>query len=562
MVVDARFLTKSERILGSIAIVVAVVAAWRVSAPTIRPDEWGYLLNGQVLLGRHEPLLPYARYYGPVYGLVTAAGSVVTGSLSGAFRFALFVNVILMASTGLATARLARRWGVGERLAALCGLVLMVAPGTMATSLYSWAEPMVRLLVILVVVLAMDFETDGRGRALGAFIVLSGVAPLLHGRLVVLTLSSLMLVVLWWRAGRIPTRRFAVGVLSILLLYVSGRSFAFMLRRWLYRNRMTQESRLVALLTDPHHLTDLVREMAGQGWYLLASTAAVGAVGLTVSLVRGRRALGREQRAGDRVALFVAVLSLLTLFMGSLQLVEATRGDQFVYGRYVETVVPVLFVVGISSLADAGRSRSRSWNIGIMGVLVVPVALVLVLRQDIVSQWVRLNGALRSPNIPALDGMQALIRGAGLVRFAVAFTVVSGVVMWVSRRSLVTALRLMAALFLVSSSWTALRTMDVRSEKWQGLGSTFATVREAGSATIGYDDSTPADKAYYVLRYRLHPVRLEWMRVSGPDAVVPAVVNCVYGYPDRTPTGGGWEIAGTEESIARVLWRRTTAARC
>lgn len=551
-----------EKLLCFIALVVALIAAWRVAGPTIRPDEWGYLLNGQVLLGRTEPLLPFARYYGPIYGFVTAFGSLVTGSLSGAFRFSLMFNIAVIMGLGVATARLARRWGTDPRIAALCGLIVAVAPGGLAGAMFAWAEPLVRLLVVVLVSVALSFEIDKERRSLMAFVVLSGLAPSLHGRLVLLVGCSLVLLGLWWWQGWLQTKMFIASVTTVVFLYASGRAFAFILRPWLYRNRMTQESRLFRLVSDPSHLTDFIREAAGQGWYLLASTAGLAFVGFVSSVARGRGMLRKGALPGDGVALYTALFTVAMLLVGALQLVEASRGDQFVYGRYVETAAPLLLVAAFHVLSTQNRGIPRSWIVSSLAVAVVPVGMTIVLRQDIVAQWVRFNGPLRSPNVPALDGMQSIIGGAGLVRFAVAFALLCLVCIVLFLWSRTAMLRMLAVAFLLSSSWTMTRTMDARAESWRGLGSTFSFIERSRTTVVGYDDHTPSDKRYYVLRYHLHPVQLTWMPVSSPGAVVPDSVLCVYGFSDRAPTSGEWSIIGSEPTIDRVLWRRVSATHC
>jgi hypothetical protein len=188
--------------------------------------------------------------------------------------------------------------------------------------------------------------------------------------------------------------------------------------------------------------------------------------------------------------------------------------------------------------------------------------MTIALRQDIVAQWVRLNGALRSPNVPALDGMQSLIGGAGLIRFAFGFAVLCTAVVVGFLRFRMAALQCLAVVFLVSSAWTMTRTMDTREEPWRGLGSTYQLIERSRSTVVGYDDHAPADKRYYVLRYHLHPVQLTWMPVSLQGSTVPAEVSCVYGFADRPPASGEWAVIGSEPTIDRVLWRRVSATDC
>ena len=558
---ESRFRSVPEVLIGSVALLVALVATWRVAAPTIRPDEWGYLLNGQVLLGRSEPLLPYARYYGPVYGLVTAFGALITGSLHGAFRFALLFNLATVMVTGLGVRRLASRWGADRANAAMIALVVMVAPGSLASAMFSWAEPLVRLLVVLVVLCAVEVERGAGPGWFALFVTIAGMAPMLHGRLVAVTAGALLVLVLWYRRRLLGRSRIVTGVASVISLYAVGRAFAFVLRRWLYRNRATQEGRLFELLRNPSHFTDLIRESAGQGWYLLASTLGLALVGFVVV---ARRARGNGVRAaqGDTGAILTVVLTMSFLFLGAVQLVEATRGDQFVYGRYVETASPVLLVAALASLSHGASILRRTWGVAVVSILCLPVVMTIVLGQDIVRQWSRFNGPLRSPNIPALDGVQSLVGSSGLVVFAVAFASLSAGAFVVSYAGSRIFMRSLAVVFLLSSSWTSLHTMSTRNAKWEGLGSSFAAVGRSESTVVGYDDRTVADKRYYVIRYRLHPTRIVWMPVSRAGSVVPAGINCVYGFEDGRPADGAWTIAGREDSVGLVLWRRAGAARC
>ncbi len=60
-----------------------VTIAVRMAGPTVHPDEWGSLINGQVLIGHSEAPIPTGSFYPAGYGLVTGLGALITGSMSG-----------------------------------------------------------------------------------------------------------------------------------------------------------------------------------------------------------------------------------------------------------------------------------------------------------------------------------------------------------------------------------------------------------------------------------------------------------------------------------------------
>ena len=94
---SSRRMTALAIICMAASFVVALVTATRISGPSIRPDEWGYLLNGQVLIGHEEVRLPFSEMYPAGFGFVTGAWAWISGSLHSAYRLTLFTNVALIA---------------------------------------------------------------------------------------------------------------------------------------------------------------------------------------------------------------------------------------------------------------------------------------------------------------------------------------------------------------------------------------------------------------------------------------------------------------------------------
>ena len=79
-------------VAASIAGVSSLWVALHQSGPTVHPDEWGFLLNGQVIAGHPEAQVPTGSFYPAGFGVVTGVMAWLTGSISGEYRATLLVN--------------------------------------------------------------------------------------------------------------------------------------------------------------------------------------------------------------------------------------------------------------------------------------------------------------------------------------------------------------------------------------------------------------------------------------------------------------------------------------
>jgi hypothetical protein len=123
------------------------------------------------------------------------------------------------------------------------------------------------------------------------------------------------------------------------------------------------------------------------------------------------------------------------------------------------------------------------------------------------------------------------------------------------------ALVVLASLLLVSSAWTASSTLVNRSSPDRGVGVALQSVSHSDSSRIAYDGLKPQDRNYYTLRYASHPSLIVWVDTR-TEIRIPESFSCLYGYADRKPIDGEWEIIGREISIERVLWRRVGLSSC
>lgn len=541
----------------------ASVAA-RVYGPSVHPDEWGFLLDGQVLTGHHQSVVPTRSFYPAGYGVVTGIGAVVSGSLRGAYRFSLFFNVALAVVLALLTVRMARRvFGLGNSASMIAAALVFVMPGTLVSAMFSWPETAARVVFMVFVLWLFHVVGSLRVGHVLAFGLFVGLMPALHGRFT-LVLPVVCALYMWWGVRRDLSRVIAgCGVVAVSIGYECSRLLNKFVKVRLYPDSLSQDSRLLKRLVKPSVWPALLRTMTGQTWYLVASTGGLVVVGVVYAVwrIRGETEVVPRRRDPVVVTSAVAIIaSILVLFTGGLQLLYGTRADHHVYGRYVEILSPVLVVFAVAGAERIRKMASIAWLCGVFGIPLVAIFYVLVDGGDVVK-FGYLHHTFVEPNVPALDAVRYWFV-PGLVSMGIFFGIVALVVWgawkWRGELGLAVLVVALAASTMVSGG----RSILARDNDLETTGTSFAIVKQPGTTAVGFDEGVDNDRSYYFLRYKLDPIQVDRFDVSGPDAVIPPEYSCVYGFADKPPTDGQWESVADEVPLLRVLWRRVGATHC
>ena len=564
---SSRRMTALAIICMAASFVVALVTAARISGPSIRPDEWGYLLNGQVLIGHEEVRLPFSEMYPAGFGFVTGAWAWISGSLHSAYRLTLFTNVALIAVLAyLVVAFAVRTLHASRTTGYLVAALVVASPGTLAGSLFALPETLCKVLFMLLVVLLVRLISEPRVLLVILFGALSGIAPVFSGRLIAITMSAaLLLALLLWK--RVLNRSLAVfGIVSILLGYGVTRILNSVVRDVLYYGRPSGESRILGRATTVNLWPEVIREIAGQIWYVSAATACLAIVALVVTFrVATRRTSLESMDKNESIERFTYVFILLTfvflIVLGALQLALGKRADHFIYGRYVEMCVPALFAIACVTLEKSKLLSLRLWRASIVFYTLLTASYVLLERADVVWRAVSIDGPMRTANVLAIDALTHVVRHPGLLTMTPVICAVSLLIMYWYKRHQGGALIVLSALLLVSSAWTTSSTLINRSSPDRGVGVALESVMHSGVSRIAYDGLKPQDRNYYSLRYAAHPSIIVWVDTK-TDLLIPESFSCLYGYEDREPVDGEWEVVGRETSIERVLWRRVGQSSC
>ncbi len=541
-----------------------LTVAIRQYGPTVHPDEFGFLTNGQALIGHDEAAIPTGSFYPAGYGIVTGLGALITGSISGAYRFSLLTNVVLAVLTAWYAGRLAQRgFGASRHMAMVITALVFVVPGTIVSAMFSWAETASRLAFLLFVgfvLRASKSRSNGLVVGLGLF---TGLMPALHGRFILLLPIVCLLFAWWWLRKEITfiTAGFSVAVTAVA--YAATHLLNKFVKTAVYTTSYDQENRLLERLVNPNVWPALLRTMVGQSWYLIASSC--GLIGIAIFFIisrvvgnGGRKTIGSDAERITLLVVFAAAFAII--FTGGLQLLYGNRGDHLIYGRYVEMMVPALLVISCVALERASRLAQRAWLVTGLSTFLVALFYVFIDFGDGVKGS-HYRDSIVYPNIVGIDIARYIIR-PGLITFGLLFAAVALVLWALARRSGAVAVLTLVALFTVSSIYSGQNSILTRTSRLEDTNKTLQMVRDSGTARVGFDIEIRNDRSYYYMRYKLHPIRVVRFNASGRNATIPSVFSCIYGVAHKPPSDGNWTVVAVEDAVDRVLWQRADKAHC
>jgi hypothetical protein len=450
--------------------------------PMVFEDEIGYLMNGRTVLGAGSSAsLGEMGFYFAGWSLLMTPVLAIFSDPGHAYRAVL---VLVAALSALQVLPLA--W-IGRHLLALSPMqsiataaAVALYPGQVLMSGYAYAEAAFSLCFLLAVVAVFRW-TDLRST--GSAVLLGGLVGLLyaiHGRglgIVVLTLVLFALAAIRWR--RLEP---LIGIATLILVMVAAE----LLHRWLkaeiynlaYDRLATGLGNITRMRPRP-----TLTAVSGQIWYLTVASLGVAVLGV---LEIATRLWGTARRSKLRAWLW------LVLSLGAVAAVTVpgfadavargpARLDYTIYGRYLDSVLPVVLVFGLGQL----------WRRPPLGRLAIAAAVAV--GAGVGLQLMAQPSAIEGRPIAALSvagiaaWMDPAVERIPLVEATIGTLVALAGVALVPGRLVWPRVALVASGFLVLAWVGEMRTMRVLDRPWQNLLTLHEVVADLAPENVGYD---------------------------------------------------------------------------
>lgn len=373
-----------------------------MSFPTVSPDEGTYLVLSRVLAGYSPTALPAAQVIPGGYPLLISPALRLADNATSAYHLVMAANALLNSLVLPLAYVLLRRLGLARR-----GSYLVATLITLLTPVVFYAEfamsdtvlPVMMLCwVISLHILFSDAPSDHsperglRRRCLfgAAAGISAGCAMATHDRGGVMVAVTALALLAALVKGWVP-RRAAVVALAGLALGVLGAELlnSYLLARFDTVPSAVADAVLKGLF-NPHLLPRTTLRFLGQIWYFVISTWGVGGLGLVLTAAVLLRS------GSERPVRLLAAVALLTFagidLAAAAALPNDHRIDDWIYARYLSTMVPVFFAVGAVGLAQCTRRvllRAAALTAAVTAGIALALVVVLGdrLHKGVFSSW-------------------------------------------------------------------------------------------------------------------------------------------------------------------------------
>ena len=545
--------------------IVYLIALFVKRHPTIGPDEFGFLMNGQRLIGNSEvPLTESMRsFYMVGYSYVTAAAAFIGGNMRAEFTISLIFNMFFVFFTGVLVKKfsqrhlgLSREWSIGIAIA------ICMMPTIAANALFSFSESLSRLCFTLLVFLVFEYAR-GPQLLLGVSIgLLTPLMTVIHGRFIlVLPLVFLALLTALITDLKSRFRTVAGSALVLVVALYVMRLSNFWLRDDLYPEAKGQEGRVIGKFLDPNNVSAIIRATGSQGWYLLATTFGVSLFGLAMFVMMTRKNLAHFRQLNWLGPFFAISASFAVLFTSSLQLILILRPDHLAYGRYSEVVTPLFFASGMSLILTHKELFQRWWWVGLASIAALCAFFIVGSGGDNLRIRMARGEYFEIGNGIGLAIPKKLLEPMGYISTTLLFVAIGILLTRILMKNVALGLAGVMLLSIASSSYTIVEQIIPRRSSSHELtldDLVKRNTREPSETLIGFDIAAADIHKYFDYRYLVHPIQISRLDVYFD---IPSDRKCVIGKEER-PLRGKWLLEGREESLGLVLWKRQGVDSC
>jgi hypothetical protein len=510
------------------------------------PDEPAQLAIARFIGGGTRWNMHNHSVWRPGFGTLLAPVYWFTDDPGSVFHAAMVLNAVLGGIAAALLVFVARRltsmsavWCTG------CAVVVALSPAVIFTTGFAFSESLVAPLYLATLLGLLRFqESPGLGPGLVSG-VLAAAAFGSHSRMLPLALITLV-VVLWAavrRRLRVADATVIAAVTVVGVLLVSAYTSYVVGRLW---NEPSTRNSSEGVIEQLHNRSAVLVALLGQTWYLLVASLGVvvyGAVVLVGSVIR------RNQTASPHRSDAVIVLSIVSVFvaLSSVFMSDRWRSDQLVYGRYNDSIITPVLVVGLAALVRAIPLRRLAIVSAATATATIGAGMLLWgLRSDVLSES---NGL--EPMILGLQPFATSATSIDVVRISVWASLATLALAAISigaRRRRLAPIVLAAVGVLVAVGWS--RTATIIDRTWDDSGDLSAVeeVRDLVDG-VGVDFALPAtsNSTNRMMLYQFHLPRTEFTVV---DDAVAGTSPFVFA---RVGTDGDERILS--DAGATLIWR-------
>lgn len=369
-------------------ILILCVHLWNINdlyAFFLSEDELGYWGNAACFLGKDwGNVVSYCSYYSYGYSIfLTLLLSLPIQALT-MYRLAIIANALFMLlSFGISFYLFTHLMPDKNKIfvsIACTGMALYSS--YICQSSITWSECYLILFVWLVLLQAyLICKKPAMGRII-IFAVELGYIYMIHQRTIPFLIAGMLLIIILMIRKRVTISQFIImtGIVLASLIFASTLKNYLQLNIYNTSNAIANDyASITRNISLSNVIVPIIREAAGQFYYLWVATLGIvplglGVTGITCIKKWRQKQIDESCFLGFVLLSFLGILGVSSIFMR----LSVTRVDYLIYGRYIEIIIGFFGVMGFLKFPDFIRQK-KSWLIHMVAsVSVLGLAFLLL----------------------------------------------------------------------------------------------------------------------------------------------------------------------------------------
>ncbi len=346
-------------------------------------DELGYWGNAAFFLGRDwGNTVSYCAYYSYGYSLFLMFIMCLPITALTMYRCAIAANALFMVASFLISYYLFKRLFPEKSkvfVSIACTMMALYASYVSQSSV-AWSECYLVLFVWLILLQGYFICRKTTVMRILVFAVELVYIYMIHQRTIPFLIAGICLIILLAVRKKISVKHLAVMLVTVAGMMYLSYILKCGLKDTIYgvQGAINDYSSIVSKERFSNFLIPLIREVAGQFFYLWAGSFGIIPFGIGVSFVLCiKKCKERDEEGyfhGFILLSFLGILMVSAIFM----MKTASRVDYLIYGRYIEIAVGFFIIIGFLHLPEFVK-WGKSWMVfAVSAVILLCLAWLLV----------------------------------------------------------------------------------------------------------------------------------------------------------------------------------------
>lgn len=339
-------------------------------------DELGYWGNAAFLLGKDwGNTVSFCQYYSFGYSIFLMLIQCVPLQGLTMYRLAILANALFMAGSFLISYFLFTRLMPEKNK-------ILISVACMGMTLYSayicqssiaWSECYLVLFVWLILLQAFLICQKATMVRVIVFALELGYSYMIHQRTIPFLIAGIVLMIVLIIRKRLKICQFVMMVVTVAGMLAVTVLLKDYLQAELYNGTGAignDYSNIISKMTIANMIVPVIREAAGQFYYLWASTFGIVPLGIGITIITCIKKWKRKEAdescfLGFTFVSFLGILGVSSIFMRQ----SILRVDYLIYGRYIEIAIGFFLIMGLLGLEDFVKQK-KCWLVYGLGTVV------------------------------------------------------------------------------------------------------------------------------------------------------------------------------------------------